>query len=194
MKQSKMKTKDLIVAGAFLALYIVVSMIPIFALGFIPITFILVPFIVPMIMGPIFSLYVAKVPRFGAILILGIIVGLLANSTGYVPGMILALAFAITAELLAKAGKYQSKRMYAFSYMVFSLTYFTAFLMLYFNREAYMAITESLAGAEFVATLEALIPSWLAYAQVGLGLVGGFIGAKFGQRIMKKHFDNAGIM
>ena len=39
MKQSKMKTKDLIVAGAFLALYCVVSTAVIIALGFVPITF-----------------------------------------------------------------------------------------------------------------------------------------------------------
>ena len=194
MKSNKMTTKDLITAGAFLALYIVISLIPIFALGFIPITFILVPFIVPMIMGPIFSLYVAKVPRFGAVLILGLIVGVLANSTGYIPGMALGAIIAIAAELVARAGKYKSKKMYTISYMIFSLAYFTAFLMLYFNREGYMAITESLAGPDFVAVLETIIPSWLAYAQIALALIGGFIGAKFGQKIMKKHFDNAEIV
>ena len=193
MKQSKMKTKDLIVAGAFLALYCVVSMVVIIALGFVPITFLLVPIITPIAVGPVFSLYLVKVPKFGAVLILGLIVTLLANSTGYIPGIVLGVIVTLMAELIAWLGKYKSKKMFIISYMLFATLYATPHMMITFSRDAFMATTVEISGQEFTDALAAIAPSWIFYALIVGALVAGLIGGIFGQKVMKKHFEKAGI-
>ena len=194
MKKSKMSTKDLILAGAFLALYLVASMVVIFAFGFVPITWIFVPIITPLLMGPFFCLYTAKVPRCGAVLLLSLIVGLLANSTGYIYGIITAVVLAIVAELLARAGQYKSKKMYTLSYMFFSVAYSTPFLMLFLSKDVFLETTLSIAGPEFITALEPLIPMWLFPAQVVGALITAFLGALLGQKLMKKHFEKANII
>ena len=193
MKQSKMKTKDLIVAGAFLALYCVVSTAVIIALGFVPITFLLVPIIVPIVAGPVFSLYLAKVSKFGAILIVGLIVALLANSTGYIPGIVFGVVMTLLAELIAWLGKYKSKKMFIISYMLFAPLYATPHMMLTLSRDAFMATTVEISGQEFADALSAIAPSWIFYALVVGALIAGLIGGLFGQKVMKKHFEKAGI-
>ena len=193
MKQTKMKTKDLILAGAFLALYCVISMIVIIALGFTPITFLMVPLVVPIVVGPIFSLYLAKVPKVGAISILGIIIALLANSTGYIPGIIFGISITLIAELIAWLGKYKSKKMFMISYMLFSLVYTTPYMMITFSRKVFMEQTLAISGQEFTDALATIVPSWIFYALVAGALVAGLIGSILGQKIMKKHFEKAGI-
>ncbi len=194
MNQTKMKTKDLILAGAFLALYCVVSLGVIMVLGFTPITFLLVPLIVPIVVGPVFSLYLSKVPKSGAILILGIIVTLLSNSTGYIYGIIFGAIATVVAELIAKAGKYKSKQMFSISYMVFSLIYTTPYMMMTLARNAFMEKTAMISGQEFADVLASFVPNWIFYALIVLALIGAAIGSFFGQRVMKKHFEKAGIL
>ena len=193
MKQSKMNTKDLIVAGAFLALYCVVSMVVIIALGFVPITFLLVPIVAPIAVAPVFNLYLAKVPKFGAILILGLIVTLLANSTGYIPGILFGVVMTLSAELIAWLGKYKSRRMFMISYMLFATIYATPHMMITFSRDSFMATTVEISGQEFADALAAMAPSWIFYVLLVGALIAGLIGGLFGQKVMKKHFEKAGI-
>mgnify|MGYP001638585117 CR=1 FL=1 len=82
-KTNKLKTKDLIVAGAFAALYVVVLFAVVSVMGFIPILYLVAPFVNSIILGSIYMMYVTKVPKFGAILILAAAVGLLTSPVGY---------------------------------------------------------------------------------------------------------------
>jgi energy-coupling factor transport system substrate-specific component len=121
-KTHKIKTKDLIVAGAFAALYIVVLMVVVSVLGFLPIVYLMAPFFLSIPLGSIYMLYVMKVPKTGAILILAVLIGLITSMNGMWFSIIWALALGVAAELIARAGKYSSVKMYQTSFCVFAAT------------------------------------------------------------------------
>lgn len=113
-KTNKLKTKDLIVAGAFAALYVVVLFAVVTVMGFVPILYLIAPFVNSVILGCIYMMYVTKVPKTGAILILAVAVGLLTSTGGVWVSLIWCLALGIVAELIARAGNHKSKRSYIF--------------------------------------------------------------------------------
>lgn len=78
----KLTVKALIVAGAFAALYLVVMLIVVMGAGFIPILLLSLPLLLSVVCGPIYMLYVMKVPKRGAVLILSILAGLAMLSSG----------------------------------------------------------------------------------------------------------------
>jgi len=49
-------------------------------------------------------------------------------------------------------------------------------------------------GDQYANTLQALMPSWMLYAGFALLFLGGILGALFGRKMMKKHFERAGII
>ena len=109
-KTNKLKTKDLIVAGAFAALYVVVLFAVVTVMGFVPILYLIAPFVNSVILGCIYMMYVMKVPKTGAILILSVAVGLLTSTGGVWVSLIWCLALGIVAELIARAGNHKSKK------------------------------------------------------------------------------------
>lgn len=192
--KSKLQTKDLIVAGAFAALYIVLMFAGVTVLGFIPLLYLCAPLILALILGPVYMLYVAKVPKRGAILILAVLVGLLTSIGGLWQAGVWSLALGIIAELIVGSGAYQSKRRYLISYVIFACTNMGPFWLLVFAKQAFLDSTLGYYGTEYVATLDALTPSWIIFVLLGLALVGGILGGLFGQKLIAKHFKKAGIV
>ena len=76
----KLRTKELIYAGAFGALYIVLMLIVVLGTSMIPILYILAPISVGLVCGTVYMLCVLKVRKFGAALILGVLFALTSCS------------------------------------------------------------------------------------------------------------------
>lgn len=74
--KTKLTTKDLITAGAFGAIYLVLLTVLSSVLTIVPILFLATPLIAGIILGTVYMLYATKVPRTGAILVLALLVGL----------------------------------------------------------------------------------------------------------------------
>ena len=60
-KNSKPATKNLMMAGAFAALYVVLLFVTVSATGFIPVVYICAPLILSIVLGTVYMLYVAKI-------------------------------------------------------------------------------------------------------------------------------------
>ena len=76
--KTKLSTKDLIAAGAFGAIYLVVlTVLASVVLPMVPVLFLATPLIAGIVLGTVYMLYAAKVPKKGAILILAVLVGLI---------------------------------------------------------------------------------------------------------------------
>ena len=194
MQKEKMKTKELILAGAFIALYVVVLSIVATVLGFVPILYVTVPFFAPIVLAPIFSLYVTKVPRFGGIIALGIAMTLVANMASGITAIAWGLVVTLVAELIAKSGQYQSTKKYYIAYIVFALTNIGPFFTLLLAKEKFLEGLTLFYGEEYTATFDKLTPNWIVFVFLGMALVGGIIGGVFGRKVMKKHFEKAGII
>ena len=77
----KLRTKELIYAGAFGALYIVLMLVIVLGTSMIPILYLLAPITVGLVCGTVYMLCVLKVRKFSAALILGVLFSMCACST-----------------------------------------------------------------------------------------------------------------
>ena len=189
----RLRTRDLIYAGAFGAVYIVLMLIVVLGTSAIPVLYILAPFTVGVVCATVYELCVLKVHKFGAALILGVLFALVACS-GNVLGMALAVLAALAAELIILAGKYKSRKMFLLSFLTFNLNMVCPYTMLYFHRDEFMARSVSFYGQAFADELAKYAINGLAFIQIALALIGAGIGVLIASKLIKKHFEKAGIV
>lgn len=190
---NKLNTKDLITTGIFSAIYIVIYFIC-GMIGFIPIFLVFLPLICPIVTGIPFMLFLTKVKKFGMVTIMGIIIGLVFFLTGhtFVP-IITATVFGFAADLILRAGNYQSFKNSALGYGVFSLLITGAMIPIFVMRDSYYEHLVSGMGAEYANAIMALTPDWMFLVMISLAFIAGVIGAFLGKKVLKKHFERAGI-
>lgn len=191
--KNKLKTKDLIFAGAFGALYIILMLIIVMVSGMIPILFILSPLSVGIACATVYLLYVTKVKKFGAIFILAVLFGM-ATGMNFVFSFIVALAAGLAAELIARVGNYESRKWISLSYCVFNITMVGPFTMLAFAKSTFITMCEEYYGYDYAAAIDRLTPGWVMWVLVGLAVLGAAIGMVLANRFMKKHFEKAGVV
>lgn len=191
--RQKLKTKDFIYAGAFGAIYIILMLVVVTGTSIIPVLYMLAPFIVGCVCGTVYMLYVTKIRKFGAILILAFLFGIVTSSSSIV-SLIWALICGIVAELIGKAGKYESKKLFMSSYLVFNLTMIGPFLMLVFAKQHFIELCTQFYGLDYAAAIDRLTPGWIIFVLMGLAVAGGGVGVLLASRFAKKHFEKAGMM
>ena len=192
----KITSKDLINIGVFSAIYIVVNVI---ISGFVitPILqFVMMP-AMALLCGPIYMLYIAKVGKFGAILITGLLfsalVGLLVYGNVYC--FLVNMLFFIIAELIAFSGKYKNKKLNAISY-IFAVSSAIAEAGLpwvsgkyFYNLSIQSGYTVEWAeGVDKLATPLNLVIMILAV------IICALFSIAFSSKMFKKHFKKAGIV
>ncbi|MDR3359116.1 MAG: MptD family putative ECF transporter S component [Bifidobacteriaceae bacterium] len=141
-----------------------------------------------------FALFLTRVKRGGLVAVFGLIVALfflLAGNTLISSLGIVALGAA--ADLIFRAGG-GGKWASILAYTVFSLGFFTPFLPVLFDREAYFASsTWTDMGAAYTAAANALLTGPVLGLMAGAVLVAGFAGGLIGAAILRKHFVRAGL-
>ena len=101
----------------------------------------------------------------------------------------------LLADLIAARGKFRSKKLLLVSYVVFSYGLTGPILPLWFMKDAYIAnLTARGKDAAYIDTLFAPINNGSFVAAMAAILVCAVLGGLFGQRMMKKHFEKAGIV
>lgn len=192
---NKFSVRDLVNAGVFSLLVVMATWCG-GMIGFIPITMPLVPFACGIVSGPIFMLYATKIDKFGMILIMGVIFGLVFSMSGH--GAItfpLIIIFALLAEWIIRKGNYQSIKYARLSYMVFMLFGAANLIPLYLARDAYKAsLIDQGYGVEYTDKLLAVMPTWSFVPVVALGMIGGYLGCTIGIKMLNKHFKKAGMI
>mgnify|MGYP004647587833 CR=1 FL=1 len=81
-KDNALNGKDFINIGIFTAIYMVIVIVIACTVGLVPIGFILLPIIIPIIGGIPMMMYFAKVKKFGMILIFEVLFGIVMILTG----------------------------------------------------------------------------------------------------------------
>ena len=168
-KSNKLTVPDLISVGVFTALYFVLVTVATFACALLPgVGNILLPAVAALISGSVYMLLAAKLQKFGGITIMG---------------------------LVAAAGKYRSKKLLLASYVVFSYGLTGPILPLWFMKSAYIAnLTARGKDAAYIDTLFAPINSGSFVVSMLAILICALVGGFFGQKMLKKHFEKAGIV
>ncbi|GAB78968.1 energy-coupling factor transport system substrate-specific component [Austwickia chelonae] len=186
--------RDLINVGIFTAVYFVV-MFGCGTLGFLSPLFSGVGFILGILAnGVVIALYLSRVPKVGALTILGLIVGTLMVVTGH-PwlGMIITPVLGLIGDLVARSGGHRDPRLNTLAYAVLSLWYLGPLLPLVYDSVGYRkylveAMNESYAEAWTTVFGPAALPFW------ALGFfVSGLAGGWFGHNVLKRQFRRAGV-
>ena len=111
-KNNKLTIPDLISIGVFTALYFVLIAIATFASAALVPGFsnVLLPGVAALISGCVYMLMVAKVPHFGAITVMGTVIGLFLFVSGhFAVSFVIGVVCSVAADLIAKMGAYKSR-------------------------------------------------------------------------------------
>ncbi len=193
MNNKKLKVKDLVTIGVFGVIYFIL-MFSVGMMGMIPILFLVYPAALAIVAGTVVMLFMAKVQKPWALVIFGMISPLVMFVGGHSYIIIvLPLIIMIIAELIRKAGNYNSFKYNMLSYAVFSTWICSSLMQMLLMKERYLEHCRTM-GDDYAVTLEKLI-TYPHMALVFLGaIVGGIIGAYIGKSLLKKHFKKAGII
>lgn len=195
LSRKGLTVKDLVTIGIFTALFFVFELIG--SLPFSPnpaLTF-YQPYGIALLCGPVFLLMVAKVPKRGAIAILGIINGIVWFVLGMHWGMDLGyVVMGIVADLVAGARGFKSMKLNILAYALFCCGP-AGVLLAYAADPAAWASTMLSNGVSqsYVNTMAASAPGGMIPLVFIGTLVIAVISGLIGRRLLKKQFEKAGI-
>jgi len=193
MKEKKLKIKDLVTIGVFAVIYVVI----IFALGmigFLHVLYLVYPALLGIVSGTVIMLFMAKVQKSWAVLILGMLTSVFMMVEGNTYLLIIhSFVVMLIAELIRRVGNYNSFKYNMLSFAIFNTWICGSLMQMLWAREKYIEIAMVM-GEEYVNALIKLV-TYPNMALVYLGaILGGLIGANIGRILLKKHFIKAGII
>lgn len=197
-KKKKLSVPELISIGVFTALYFVMVSIATFVSAVLLPGFsnVLLPAIAALISGCVFMLMVAKVQHFGGITVMGTVMGLFLFVSGhFAVSLIIGIGCSVIADVVACIGGYRKKKGLLASYIVFSFGLTGPVLPLWLMKDAYIASLEAKGkDAVYIDKVFSHINSTTLIVCIAATLVCAVLGGIFAQKMMKKHFEKAGII
>ena len=192
----KLTGKDVIAIGIYSAIYFVLNFVAMMT-GLIPILWILLPGTVAILTGIPFLLMVVKVPKPGAVLIMGLITAFLYFVTGQFT--VLILITMLIACVVSEAYRYITKYNLKFINLVVAFILFGygmagSPLALFVYRESFLAQISETMSQEYVVAISSYITTPMLILLLVSPIAGGFFGALIAGGIFKKHFKKAGIV
>lgn len=194
----RLKVKDLMVTGAFAALYFLcVGLGTLVAVLFDKSGNMMhAPALAALLAGPVYMLLIAKVGKFGAITLVSSVMATFFFLSGYmIAAFVPSLLFGFLGDKVASIGLYRKKGYNLASYILFSFGNLGPILLMWFMRDAY---EESLIArgksAEYIAKVlldftpqnVCLLSSTIVLAALISGLIG--------QSFVKKYFETSGFL
>jgi energy-coupling factor transport system substrate-specific component len=198
MNDRKLSISDLITTGVFSAIYFILVTVATFGSAIlIPgYSYVFLPAVAALLSGSVYMLLAAKVHKFGAITLMGIVMSLYFFISGhFVLSFVPNLVCGVAADLVAKWGNYKDKKHILLSYIVFSFGLTGPVLPMWFMQAQYIANLQARGKSEaYISAMfqHMTLPTFAVC--VGAILVCGFLGGWFGQKMVKKHFEKAGIV
>lgn len=187
------RVRDLVTCATFTVIYFIVF----FACGMtglVPIMAFLFPLPLALVSGISQMLFYTKVRSFGMVTIMGALLGLISFLMGYGPiGLCFGIVCGLIADLILRAGGYKSLKCSVASHCVFSLWVIGTMLPMWILGQAYFEPYRASQGDAFVnESLAYLSGGMLVIVIVGI-IVCALIGAAIGTKVLRKHFERAGI-
>lgn len=195
--EKMLKGRDLITIGIFSAIYFVINFIFMLMSGLHPVLWILMPVLISLFAGIPFMLMCARVQKTGAVLLMGLITGLIYFVTGQFTVIIL-ITFVIgcgLGEAVRALSRFGSFRGNALAYVCFSLGMTGSPLPIWLMRESFLAqISEQGMPESYVTTLEAVSSPAMLAVLFAAPVIGAVIGSLIAKGMFRKHFAKAGIV
>ncbi len=192
----KLTGKDVIAIGIYSAIYFVMNFAAMIT-GFIPLFWILLAGTAAILTSIPFLLMAVKVPKPGAVLIMGFITAFLYFITGQFTVLILItmLIACVLSETYRYITKYALKfRNLVVAFILFSYGMVGSPLALFVYRESFLAQISETMSRKYVVAISSYITTPMLILLLVSPIVGGLLGALIAKGIFKKHFEKAGIV
>lgn len=191
---NRLALKDLINIGIFSVIYFVGLFVIGMPLGFLVITYLAFPFTVSLILGIAVMFLLAKVQKPLGLFIFAAIPGCLMTLMGHTPVVAIhSLIVAVLAEIVRKVLGYNTAKGSIVGYSIMSLWLCGAFWQIFLLKDQYFALTEKMMGTDYARELTSL-PWWIMPMLYVTAFLGGILGGLLGKKILKKHFEKAGLL
>ncbi|MBO0446888.1 MptD family putative ECF transporter S component [Enterococcus ureilyticus] len=189
----KLKIQDFISVGIYTAIYFLVVTIAMVILRFTIPAFnsVLIPSATALFAGIVYLLVLHRIPRFGAITIMGSVMGLFFLVSGHFPLSFLPnIVCAVAADWIQYRTKLSEKIRTLLSYTVFSFGLMGPVLPLWFMKNAYVdSLVARGKDTVYIDKVFAPITTTTFYVCVVSVILCSIVGLLIGQRIYEKHFD-----
>ena len=192
----KLTGKDVIAIGIYSAIYFVMNFAAMIT-GFIPLFWILLAGTAAILTSIPFLLMAVKVPKPGAVLIMGFITAFLYFITGQFTVLILItmLIACVLLETYRYITKYALKfRNLVVAFILFSYGMVGSPLALFVYRESFLAQISETMSRKYVVAISSYITTPMLILLLVSPIVGGLLGALIAKGMFKKHFEKAGIV
>ncbi|MEL3905808.1 MAG: MptD family putative ECF transporter S component [Treponema sp.] len=191
---NKLALKDLINIGIFSVIYFVGLFVIGTPFGFLVVTYLAFPFAVSVILGLAAMFLLAKVQKPFGLFIFAAFPGCLMTLMGHTPVVAIhSLLVAAVAELVRKILGYNTAKGSIAGYSIMSLWLCGAFWQIFILKDQYFALTEKMMGTEYATELTGL-PIWIMPMLYVTALLGGLLGGLLGKKVLRKHFEKAGLL
>lgn len=195
MSENKLNVRDFINVGLFTALLFVFEF-GVGMLGFIH-PFIVASYValIPLVSAIPMMLFYTKVEKFGMITMMAVILAIIMYFTGMGwLGAPMIISVGVIADLVAKTGKYKSAKMDTISFGIFSMWCSANFIPIVFTAKSYREnLSKGNFSTDYIDGLFSYINAKTLIPLIVASFVFGCIGAIIGKKIIKKHFEKAGI-
>lgn len=195
--KKKIGIKDIVFMGVFSAILFVISMVLMMVMGIAAPLYVFYPVIFAFVASPIYMLIVAKVNKPGAFLIPALILGILLLFVGAQTILVAMVIFGVLAELLMRH-HYGSARRTRSAYVLLMFGFFMGDIgPIYIFTNWYIQQSTNGVGGIDMTYLNALIDSaksWLGLTAIVLTIAAAWGGALLSKRLMRRHFERAGII
>ena len=196
-KQDKLTSKDLITIAIFSVIFALLVGVTSF-IGLIPSVY---PFVVgiQMIPGGIVWMYLrAKVPKKGSIIIQSIVIVLVLLLFGsFWPSLLGVIVGGVIAEIITLSRGYRSFAADTIGYAVYTVCLtICANLPPLIAYDYYYTYAVQSGGMDpaYMEQMMAFLTGPVFAISLAVGAAGGIAGAFLGRKVMKKHFERAGIV
>lgn len=191
---NKLQAKDLINVGLFTVLYFVLGCCVAIPIGFVPIFLPILGALWTLICGIPFMLFATRVKKFGMVIIMAILSGLLMGLTGMgFWGVPMGVIFGLLGDLIMKSGNYASTKKTLLGYGVFSMWMVGTYIPMYFMVEQSRADFAAGFGEEYADKVMSVMPTWSIVPVIAGIFLFALLGGIIGKALLKKHFVKAGI-
>ncbi len=190
----RLEVKDLINIGIYTALHFLCVFL-VAMIGFIPQVFVFAGFIEGFLGAIPIMVFLTKVKKPGMLTIMGILLGIIIFLMGRPWQSILFCAAAgVISDLVWKLGEYKKPGYAVLCCGTMMLWMGGMGLPLFFGfRDNYLLSLEEGYGKEYVEIIKSLTPDWMFFGSIAIGVIGGILGGLFAKRLLRKHFEKAGM-
>lgn len=194
MPKQPLRTKDLLTIGIFTTIYAFIMAVAGVASAPAPYLLFIFMSIAAFANGTVYMLYLTKVRRWGMVLMLGILMGLIMIAVGKSWTVLFTVLISgLLAEAILYAGRYTAPWAQVLSYSVFTLWFIGPLLPLLWFPAEYRASVAEGSGQDYA---DAFLSFFTLPVVVGFGLLMAVMacsGALVGRVIVKKHFSSQSL-